>query len=164
VVVSGNSLYGGQRHALLAEDAQHLVLSGNSIDHNPDYRGASADRVVLRGCRHVVATSLLHQHTREAGGEDAASWEVSDCENVSITGCQVLGARARGIRVRHSSVVRIADCTIRGPREAGAYRVAVEVDAASRHVLVAHNFLGRGSAGDLLLPEKAGTASGNVAL
>jgi hypothetical protein len=87
---------------------------------------------------------------------------VSDCEDVSITGCQVLGARARGILVRNSSVVRIADCTVRGAREAGAYRVAVEVDAASRHVLVAHNFLGRGGAGDLLLPEKAGTASGTA--
>jgi hypothetical protein len=36
------------------------------------------------------------------------------------------------------------------------------VDATSRHVLVAHNFLGRGSGGDLLLPEKAGNAGGNV--
>ncbi len=162
VVISGNSLYSGYRHVLLAEDAEHLVLSGNSIDHNPEYPGPSADRVVLRGCRNVTASGLLHQHTRAAGGEDPASWEVRDCGNVSITGCQILGARSRGIAVLNSAVVRIADCTVRGPQDAAGFRTAVEVDAASRHVLVVNNFLAKGSHGDLHLPSEAGAASGNV--
>jgi hypothetical protein len=38
------------------------------------------------------------------------------------------------------------------------------VDAASSHVMVVNNFLGRGSDGDLVLPGGAGTAAGNVAL
>jgi hypothetical protein len=164
MVVSGNSLYSGFRHALLAEDAEHLVLSGNSIDHNPDYKGTSDDRVVLRGCRNVTMTGLLHQHTRVAGGEVPASWEVRDCRNVSITGCQVMGARVRGIAVHNSAVVRLADCTIRGPQIAAGYRTAIEVDAASRNVLVVNNFLGRGSEGELQLPRDAGTASGNINL
>jgi hypothetical protein len=143
---------------------EHLVLSGNSIDHNPDYKGTSADRVVLRGCHNVTAAGVLHQHTRDAGGEDPASWEVRDCQSVSLTGCQVLGARVRGIAIHNSSVVRIADCTIRGPRDAAGYRTAIEVDSASRHVLVVHNFLGRGSDGDLRLPRDAGTADGTISL
>jgi polygalacturonase len=168
VVVSGNSLYSGRRYALLAERAEHLVLAGNSIDHNPEYRGVSSDRVVLRGCRNVTASGLLHQHARPADGDDPASWEVRDCENVSITGCQILGARVRGLAVHNSSVVRLADSTIRGaargPSDAGAYRMAVEVDAGSKHVLVVNNFLGKGSEGELQLPREAGTASGNIAL
>jgi hypothetical protein len=162
VVVSGNSLYSGYRHALLAEDCEHLVLAGNSVDHNPDYRGDSADRVVLRACRNVTVSGLLHQHTLAAGGEDPSSWEVRDSENVSVSGCQILGARVRGLAVHNSSIVRVADCTIRGPREQGAYRVAVSVDAASRHVLVVNNFLAGGREGDLQLPDGTGQASGNV--
>jgi hypothetical protein len=162
VVVSGNSLYGGYRHALLAEDSEQLVLAGNSIDHNPDYKGESTDRVVLRGCRNVNLSGLLHQHTRPTSDEDPSSWEIRDCENVSVSGCQIVGARVRGLAVHGSSIVRIADCTIRGPRERGAYRVAVSVDAASKHVMVVNNFFASGSEGDLQLPEGAGQASGNV--
>ena len=53
VVVSGNSIYSGYRHAIWAEDAEHLVIGANSIDHNPEYRGSSTDQVVLRNCRNV---------------------------------------------------------------------------------------------------------------
>jgi hypothetical protein len=163
VAVSGNSLYSGRRHAILAEDAEHLVIGANSIDHNPEYKGASTDRVVLRGCRNVTVTGVLHQHTRPAEGEDPASWEVRDCHNVSVTGCQILNARVRGVAVHGSSVVRIADCTVRG-HDGKTYRTAVSVDAASRHVLVVNNFLGKGTEGELQLPEEAGRAAGNVAL
>jgi hypothetical protein len=162
VVISGNSLYSGYRHAVLAENCEHIVLCGNSIDHNPEYKGESTDRVVLRGCRNVGVSGMLHQHTRSAEGEDPASWEVRDSENVSISACQILGARRRGIAVHNSSVVRIADCTIRGPREREGYRVAVSVDGDAKQVLVINNFLDKGSDGDVQLPRETGEAHGNM--
>ena len=164
VVVSGNSIYGGYANALLAEDAENLVLGPNSIDHNPDYPGPSTDRVILRRCRNVTATGLVLQHTRPAKEEPEASVLVEGCENVSLTGCQVLGARRRGVLVRGSRVVRVSECTIRSRDGDAAYRAALVVDGDSRFVLAANNFLAPGPDGALLLPPAAGTASGNISL
>lgn len=164
VVISGNSIYNGFSHALVAENCEHLVISGNSIDHNSDYRGPSTDQVVLRGCRNVNLTGLLQQHIRPAEREVSTSVEVAECENVSITGCQVLGARKQGIVIRDSSVVRVSDCTIRPRQDDPSYQTAVRVEGRSSRVMVVNNFLGRGSDGELVMPREAGTASGNVAL
>jgi hypothetical protein len=164
VVVSGNALYSGYHYALRAEDCEHLVLGPNSIDHNSDYRGTSTDQVVLRRCRNVTLTGLVLQHTREPSAPVEASVEVRDCQNVSLTGCQILGARGRGVAVHGSSVVRVADCTVRGRANDNSYRAAVTVDRASSQVMVVNNFLARGSDGDLLLPMASGVAAGNVAL
>jgi nitrous oxidase accessory protein NosD len=164
VVVSGNALYNGFHHALRAEDAEHLVIGPNSIDHNPDYKGKSTDAVVLHGCRHVTVSGLLLQHTREPEGPADASIEIHDCEGVSVTGCQVVNARSRGLLIRNSSVVRVADCTVRGRQDDAGYRAAVAVDAESSQVLLVNNFVGRGSDGAVVLPRHAGTASGNLTL
>jgi hypothetical protein len=164
VVVSGNVIYSGYANALWAEDAEHVVLGANSIDHNPEYRGPSTDRVVLRRCRNVNLTGLLLQHTRDAEAPVESSVEVRDCQNVSVTGCQVHNARTRGIAVYGSTAVRVADCTVRGRAGDAGYRAAVSVDGASTQVMVVNNFLGRGRDGDLELPQGAGTAAGNVAV
>jgi polygalacturonase len=164
VVVNGNALYNGYHNAIWAEDAEHLVVGANSIDHNPQYPGASTDRVLLRGCRHVSLTGLLLQHTRGADQDVAASVEVLDCENVNVTGCQVLNARGHGVLVQGSSVVRIADCTLRGRENEPGYRSAVRVDQTSARVMVVNNFLGKGRDGALELPAAAGTAAGNLVL
>jgi parallel beta-helix repeat protein len=162
VVISGNSIYSGYQHAIRAEDAEHLVIGANSIDHNPEYKGNSTDRVVLRRCRNISITGLVMQHTRPPSAPTTESMEIRDCQNVSVTGNQILNARERGIALAGCSTVRVADCTIRGRAEDKAYRAPVAVDKACRHVLVSNNFLARGSDGDFSIPKETGTASGNV--
>jgi polygalacturonase len=162
VVVSGNCIYSGYHDAIRAEDSEHLVIGANSIDHNPEYRGNSTDRIVLHGCRHVTLTGLVLQHTKPAEGPAEASVEVRRCENVSLTGCQVIGARRRGVLVQQSAVVRVADCTVRARERDDTFRVSVSADGGSRHVLVINNFLARGSEGELQLPDDVGRASGNL--
>src|SRR5262245_51094767 len=164
VVVSGNALYSGYHYALRAEDCEHLVVGPNSIDHNSDYRGASTDQVVLRRCRNITLTGLVLQHTREPSAPVEASLEVRECQNVSLTGCQIVGARGRGVAVHGSSVVRVADCTVRGRANDNGYRAAVAVDRASSQVMVVNDFLARGRDGDLLLPMGSGVAAGNVVI
>lgn len=164
IVVSGNCFYSGYENALLAEDVEHLVFSGNSIDYNPEYRGRSTDRLILRGCRHVNVQGLLLQHTREVGVEPEASMEVSYSENVNITGCQIVNARTRGLQIKSCKVVRVADSTITGRPDDKGYRAAIDVDEPSSQVLVKDNFLSRGSEGALLLPETSGRENGNIVL
>jgi len=162
VTLVGNCMYNGSHYSLRAEDSEHLVIGSNSIDHNPDYQADSTDRILLRHCRNVTVTGVNLQHTRGADGEDEASLEITGCQNVSVTGSHVLGARRRGIWVRGSSVVRVADCTIRPGEGAKDFRAAVSVDEQSRQVMIVHNFLGKGNDGALQLAKDAGTESGNV--
>jgi polygalacturonase len=162
VVISGNAIYSGYHYALRAEDAEHLVIGANSIDHNPDYKGASTDRLVIERCRNVTLNGLLVQHMRAASAPTPATLEIADCQNVNMTGCQIINARTTGVAVRGSSVVRVADCTIRGGADDKTYRAAVSVDRASTHVMVVNNFLGKGADGELKIPKEVGVASGNV--
>lgn len=162
VAISGNSIYSGYHHALVIEDSEHVVVGANSIDHNPEYRGRSTDRIVLRGCRNVTMTGLIVQHTREASEPVTSSIDVQNCQNVNLTGCQVINARTRGVSLHGCTVVRIADCTIRGQADDKTYLAPVSVDKSCRNVMVVNNFLGRGSEGEFRLPNEIGTAAGNI--
>jgi hypothetical protein len=162
VVVSGNSIYSGYRHALWAENAEHLVIGPNSIDHNPEYRGSSTDQMVFRNCRNVTFTGLILQHTRPAQEPVSASVEMKNCRNVNVTGVQILGARTRGIALEGCSVVRVADCTVQGAPGDKDFHAALTVAKDCSQVMVVNNFLGRGSDGAFQLPPELGTASGNV--
>lgn len=162
VVITGNSLYNGHRHSLLVEDSEHIVIGSNSIDHNSDYKGLSTDQVVLCNSRNVNVSDVILQHSNEPTAPVEASIEVEGCENINITGCQVLGARTRGIRLRQSKVVRIAGCTIR-PREGDKeYRAAIEADGQSERLMIVDNFLAKGKDGDVVPGNLVGREGRNV--
>lgn len=162
VVVTGNSIYSGYHNAIVAEDCEHLVLGPNSIDHNPEYKGKSTDRVLLKNCRNVNFNGTIVQHTLEAEEQPDASVEIEGCEAVNVTGCQIINARTCGIDLRRSHFVRIADCTIRGRENDTSYRLAIRVEGGCSKVMIVNNFLGKGSEGDLRLPLSVGPASGNM--
>jgi hypothetical protein len=162
VVVSGNAIYSGYQRAFWAEDCEHLVVSGNSIDHNPEYRGKSTDAVIVERCRNVNWNDNLHQHTLEPQAAVEASMVIRGCENINVTGCQWLHARRRGLLIAASNRVRVAHGTITNRPGDGDYRAGITVDSASRQVMIVNNFVSRGSDGDVQLPASAGNASGNL--
>ncbi|MBM4068408.1 MAG: hypothetical protein FJ271_05620 [Planctomycetes bacterium] len=164
IALSGNSIYSGYHHGLIIEDCEHIVIGANSIDHNPEYRGRSTDRVIIRRSNNITMTGLILQHTREASAEVPSSVELRGCRNVSITGCQIINARTRGVAMHECDTVRVADCTIRGKPADDAYRAALAIAADNRHVMIVNNFLGRGSDGELRLPREIGVQAGNVLL
>lgn len=164
IALSGNSIYSGYHHALVIEDSEHIVIGANSIDHNPEYRGRSTDRVVIRRSNTISLTGLILQHSREASADVPSSVELRECRNVSVTGCQIINARTRGIAMHDCHVVRVADCTIRGRDGDRSYRTPLAVDAGSRNLMVVNNLLGRGQDEEFRLPRESGAAAGNVSL
>lgn len=162
VTIVGNCTYSGFAHSIWAEDSECLVIGPNSIDHNSDYKGKSNDRILLQNCKNVTLTGLIVQHIREADEPPDASIEIAGCQDVSLTGCHVIGARRRGVLVRNSSVVRVADCTIRPRAGDTDYQAAVSVDAQSSRVMVVNNFVGKGAGGTVVLPAEAGMAANNI--
>ena len=83
---------------------------------------------------------------------------------MDVNGCQIINARVRGIELIDSSLIRVANCTIRGRANDKSYRAAVTANGNCARVMVVNSFLGRGSDGDFQLPAKVGTASGNVTI
>lgn len=162
IAISGNSIYSGYHHAIWAEEAEHLVIGPNSIDHNPEYKGNSTDQIVFRNCRNVAMTGLILQHTRGASEPVQASIAMRGCRNVNVTGIQILNARTRGIALDNCSAVRIADSTVRGRDGDKEYRTPIVVEKNCTQVMAVNNFLGRGSDGNFEMPKGTGTASGNV--
>jgi hypothetical protein len=162
VVITGNALYNGYRQSIWAENAEHLVIGANSIDHNSDYKGNSTDQIVIRNCRNVSLGGFILQHIRPATEAVTSSIEVRGCQNVNLVSLQILGARVRGIALENCQYVRVAGSTIRGAENDKAYRAAVTIDERCAYVMVTNNFLGRGSDGEFTLPAARGTASGNV--
>ncbi len=164
VVVSGNCIYGGYRAAVWIEDSEHVVVGSNTIDHNPEYRGKSTDRVVIRKSRNINVNGVTLQHTLDPTEAVESTMEITDSENVSVTGCQIINARVRGIQVNNCSTLRVADCTIRGKEKDAAYRAAVTVDNKSKRIMVSNCFLARGEDGALLMPKEAGVQVNNMIL
>lgn len=162
ISITGNSIYSGYQHALRAENCEHLVIGANSIDHNPEYKGNSTDRLVFHNCRNVMLSGVVLQHTRDAVNPVSSSIEVRACENIDFSNCQIINARVRGIELLDSNVVRVASCTIRGRANDKTYRTALSVNGNCARIMASNNFLGRGSDGDFQLPAKLGTASGNA--
>ena len=164
VTVTGNSIYSGYHHALRIENSDHIVIGSNTIDHNPEYRGNSTDQILLRNSRNISLNGLVIQHTFEPEVAVDSSVEVRNCENVHITGCQLINARQRGLHLIGSRTVMIQANTIRGRAGDDAYRLAILADAQCRRVMAVNNFLDPGRMGAVQLPEGTGQASGNVEL
>lgn len=162
VVVTGNAMYNGYRHAIWAENAEHLVIGANSIDHNSDYKGNSTDQIVLRNCRNVSMTGLILQHIRPATNAVTSSMELRGCQNVNINAIQIIGARERGIALENCQIVRVAESTIRGTADDKTFRAALTVDEQCANLMVVNNFLGRGTDGEFKLPAARGMTAGNV--
>src|SRR5205807_182788 len=126
------------------------TLVGNTIQAlqsrggaNVRFLGAGRDNPNAVGMFAITGNLIGSQHTHEPSAPVEASVEVRGCQNVSLTGCQIVGARGRGVAVHGSSAVRVADCTVRGRPDDNGYRAAVTVDRASTQVMVVNNFLAR---------------------
>ncbi|MFO0863235.1 MAG: right-handed parallel beta-helix repeat-containing protein [Gemmataceae bacterium] len=162
VAVTGNTIYSGYRHSIWAEDCEHLVFSGNSIDHNPEYKGNSTDQMVIKNCRNVNITGLLMQHTLPATAPVTESVKLMGCRNVSIVGAQMVNARRRGIVLENCSAVRIADSTIRGKQGDADYETAIAFGNDCSDLMITNNMLGRGTAGAFRLAAERGASNGNM--
>lgn len=159
IAIGGNALYSGERYAILAENCEHLVFTGNSHDHNSDYKGKVTDAHLFRNCRNVTMTGCVIQHTGAAAIEVEASVEFQNCENVSVMGCQIINARKRGIRVQKCKAVRVSDCAIRGQLDA-----AILFDDESKPVMATNNFIAKADHGVQADAGKPAHLSGNSAV
>ncbi len=119
VNVTGNSFCSGFRRGVVLEKCRNIVLSGNTMDYNPDYSGDRVDGMVVDGCSGIVVSGWIFESAR--AGEEAGfgALTVRGSEGVTVSGCQFYDPAGSAV---HLSGVRdsLVSGNIFGCRKGGA--------------------------------------------
>ena len=149
VTVSGNSVRGGT-YAMIIEDCRNIVVGNYSIDANPDYNSSGAEwanGVAVRRCEGVILNGVQVDHGLLGSVEEGGAIDLIQCRNVTLTACQILSPRFRGIYVRDSSNVQIAGCLVTAADARASLVAGVEAAGRSAAVVVRGNLIAAGSRG-----------------
>ena len=172
VALSGNFIYSATKRNVLVEHSRHIVQSGNSLEHNPDYR----DKQLCVGVRLVDSRDCTISggivQDCDCGQPTVADappmpktglLEIVRCQRVNVNGCQWLDATPAAIDVEASSFVSVQSCSLLETRSEQLMEAAVRFRGPGRGNLVANNTLSAGTKGDLLAEPAAGvTSAGNL--
>jgi hypothetical protein len=170
VTLSGNVIYSGHSRNLLVDGSRNIIATGNSFDHNPDYR----EKELCTGVRFVdshdcvFGDSIVHdcqtgQHT-VAGAqpiERSGLVEIVRSRRINLNGCQVLDGQPYGIHVEDSSRVTITGCSVLDTRDEKRARGAIRFQGSGSDNYVAANSLAAGTAGTIEAPASAGVKIGD---
>jgi hypothetical protein len=164
VTATGNVLYSARQGNVVIEDSRNVVFSGNTIDHNPDYR----ERELCTGVRvigstecalngNVVQDCLAGEHT-VAGPplRRQGLLQIERSRRVLVAGCQLVDGTPYGIYVEESSQVSITGNQVLESRQAPAMRAAVRWIGPGHDNLLALNTLAHGSEAEVVLDDTAG--------
>jgi parallel beta-helix repeat protein len=166
VTITGNSFCLGESRTLLLEGCKHIVVSGNSLDRNPDYyqrqaNDGMANGVTLRNCEGVILSGLMVDGSAAGSESEGGAVEIFQSREVTVSSCQVFDPKWRGIYVQDSRNTRVANCTIVERRAEPSMIAAIQVAGQSRGTLIEGNLVGRGIKGDIVAPPFTATQENN---
>ncbi len=150
IVLSGNSIVLGGKHNILIEGSRHIVVGPHSLDHNPDYKGATTDGIRLSSCDGCIVTGVVLEGSAAGSKKEGGAIEVVDSRETAILGSSVLEPGYRGIWVANSRNTLVADCTVMDRTGAGKMLSAIEVAGNSPGSVIRGNVVGKGSAGSIV--------------
>ena len=153
VTITGNTFLRGFTHHLLIERSRNIIVSGNILDRNADYfppgTAARGGIVVDRSTAVLISQNLIEGV--EAGSPEAGGAVlVSGSREVSVLGNQIRAPRFRGLHVRGSTNVQVADNLV--TEEPGRERMlaALELEGECAGTVVRGNLLARGRNGSVV--------------
>jgi len=164
ITISGNSFIRGGTHCILLEDSRNIAVGANSIDNNPDYTVAQQtwqNGVAAHRCEGVVFSGLQVDGSLRGSPAEGAAIEIVDSRNVSLTGCQVLAPRFRGVYVRDSVNVQVANCLVTAAKDPVTLVAGIEIAGNSKAVLVQNNLVAPGLEGAVVGVSVPGTPQEN---
>ena len=160
VSITGNSLYSCTERNLLVEDSSQIVFSGNhSRRHAPHYLCGWR---IVNSSDCLISASSIHDDTETGQASDASLLEISDCERINVTGCQLLGGVPHGIAVQDSSFICVNATQVIDPREQTQMRSAIRFSGTGENNLVTGCTLGRGADGDVQAEGDSVTLGENI--
>ena len=146
VSIGGNSLYSAMGRTLVAERCANLVFAGNSIDWNPGHRAKNhADGIRLSDCDGVSLSATILENSFQGSADSGGAIEVAGSRDVTITDCQVLDPRHRGIWLEDAVRCRVSNCTIVDRRAKTTMKASIELRGKSRDNVISGNIISRGT-------------------
>ena len=149
--ITGNSFIRGIDRNVLLEHSRHVVLSGNSVDNNPDYREQVGNGITIQRCRGVLVSAVQIEAAGPAEGR-SGTIEILDSREVTVAGCQLFDPAPDGIHVASSRNVQIAQCMIREEVEPARMAAAIRIASDCREVMIHNNLTSTGTEGRVLTP------------
>ena len=143
VVVTGNSFFSGHDRTMRIEQSDLIVVGPNCIDRNPEYRVDSGDGIVFDRCVGCSMSGVVMNGARPSGPEPRAAVEVLKSRQVSITNCQILDCRPRGVCLEDSANCVVSGCTILAEREAERPAEPIRVSGGGGHLVQSNIIDGR---------------------
>jgi hypothetical protein len=164
VTVTGNVVYSGHLRNIHATDCRNLVVTGNSIDHNPGYLPRELTTcVTFTRCHDSSFTGSVLQeaeagaHTVETPATMARKGllELLDCRRFAVQGCQILDAAEAGIYLEKGAQVLLSGCTITGQHETPRMDCAIRWEGPGEGNAILGNLLGPGRNGHTQIAAEA---------
>ncbi len=176
ISVTGNFIYSGFRHNLLAEGCDDLSIGSNTFGHNywvptreidANLRFVDSTDCVLNGIelRGAPSGKTNWEETWNVGEgrKHLGLIEFERCERMNVTGCSLRDPAPCGIFLQDCSRMNISGCQIHDTRSEKLMGRAIDWRGQGEASLLQGNILGRGSAGGVEISQNASVLeSGNV--
>ncbi len=155
IALSGNFIYSGWQHNLLAEHCDDLSITGNTFGHN-SWR---ADRELQTNIQLVDSTDCVLSGLQVRGTPSGTSNWVADwsdgaktkhdaliellrCRRISLTGCHIRDATPNAILLDTCEAINISGCQIHDTREKIQMKHAVLGRQNNTAIAMSANILG----------------------
>ncbi len=153
ITITGNTFLRGFARHLLIERSRNILFTGNILDHNADYfppGTVSLGGIVVDRSTAVLISQNLIEGIEAGSAEAGGAVLVSDSREVSLLGNQIRAPHFRGLHVRRSTNVQVADNLV--TEEPGLERMlaAVELEGECPGTVVRGNTLAPGRNGSLV--------------
>lgn len=159
IAVSGNHIYSGHRHNILARQCSQLAVGANVLGHNADYGdneiGTGAR---FEGCTDTAIGALVVKGSR-AGKTTVAEalpaerlglLELVDCRRVTVTGAQLTDPAPYGLYGEGGADIVITGCSILEARAEKLMKAAVMWKGDVPGAILSSCRVGRGTEGAII--------------
>lgn len=153
VTISGNSFLRGGRQTLQVEYCRNIVIGANSIDNNPEYQDKSKpwlNGVRVSGSEGVLISGLQIDGSMAGGPEQGGTLEILGSRQVTVTGCQILNPRWRGIYLQNDAQVQVTGTLITAATGPNDLVAGIEIAGAPDTIVLGENVVARGKRGDVV--------------
>jgi len=141
VTISGNSIYSAAAHSLWLEESANIIAANNSIDWNPDYKIKHLiDGIMIDRCDGVILSNTIIEDSFQGSEQSGGAVDVRNSRDVSITNCQILDFKFRGIALTDSVRSRVTGCSVIERRQAPQKGTSIVVKGGKDN-LIANNIV-----------------------
>jgi len=140
VAVTGNTIYDGHTLGIRIEDCSLVSISGNTFGWSYGPHRGMIDSIVLRRCwGGNISGAVLHA-ANHGDASRGGSITLEECEDCSVSDCQILSPRWRGIYLGECRRCRIDGNSIVDRNEPARTAAGIEVVGGANN-LVQNNML-----------------------